>query len=75
MTAKMKSVTHKHKVLVTLLLLALLLVTGCGINSVNNVPPNFLFIMDVKSVGDFEGCVNVNIRIDAEGRGRYDVPR
>ena len=29
--------------------------------------------MDVKSAKDFEGCVNVNIRIDANGKGRFDV--
>ena len=30
--------------------------------------------MDVKSAGEFEGCaVNVNLRIEASGRGRYET--
>lgn len=69
----MTSATTKQKLLIILLLLNVFLFTGCSTNSTANVPSDFLFLMDVKSAGDFEGCVNINIRIDSKGKGRYDV--
>jgi hypothetical protein len=57
-----------------LLSLATALVAGCSPNTNGSVPSDFLFTMDVKSAGDFEGCaVNVNIRIDAKGGGKYET--
>ena len=69
----MVSVTTKQKLLIVLALGTLLL-TGCRTTNSANVPSGFLFIMDVKSAGVLEGCpVNINIRIDAHGRGRYET--
>ena len=59
--------------LLSLIILGTALVSGCVTKGTSPVPSDFLFIMDVKSAGEFEGCVNVNIRLDAEGRGRYEV--
>jgi len=64
----------EQKLLVILFVLGAFLLTGCKANSTTEVPPDFLFLMDVKSAGDFEGCaVNVNLRIEASGRGRYET--
>ena len=65
--------TTKQKLLITLFIFGTLLLTGCEGNVTVNVPSDFLFIMDVKSAGDFEGCINVNIKIDADGKGRYEI--
>ena len=57
-----------------LLIIGATLLTGCTTAKTGNIPSDFLFIMDVKSAGDFEGCVvNVHIRIDANGSGRYET--
>ena len=64
----------KKVFLVTLLILNNFLLPGCKANSTANVPSDFLFSMDVKSAGNVKGCpVNINIRIDANGRGRYET--
>lgn len=57
-----------------ILMLGMLLIAGCLPDNISSVPSDFLFVMDVKSAGEFEECaVNVNIRIDARGRGRYET--
>ena len=57
-----------------MLALGMMFTTACSTDHTSNVPSDFLFVMDVKSAGDFEGCaVHVNIRIDANGRGRYET--
>ena len=62
------------KCLLILLTLGMLLIAGCSQSNPSAVPSDFLFIMDVKSAGEFEGCaVNVNLRIEASGRGRYET--
>ena len=64
----------KKAVIHFLLILCTLLIVGCSSNNISNVPADFLIIMDVRSAGDFDGCaVNVNIRIDAKGRGNYEA--
>jgi hypothetical protein len=56
------------------IILMLLLITSCSTADNSNIPSDFLFIMDVNSAGDFEGRpVNVNIQIDANGKGRYEA--
>ena len=62
-----------NKLLFILLSLGIVLLSGCSPVEINAVPSDFLFIMDVKSAGDFEGCVNINVEIDAKGKGRYEV--
>jgi hypothetical protein len=62
-----------HKLLLTLLILAIALFAGCDTKNTPSVPADFLFIMDVKSAREFDGCVHINIRIDADRGGRYDV--
>jgi hypothetical protein len=70
----MTSVTTKQILLIILLVSGILLFTGCRADSTNNVPSDFLFIIDVKSAGDFEGStVHINIKIDANGRGRFEL--
>jgi len=65
---------NKLKFLLTLLFLGSSFVSGCVTRDTNPVPSDFLFIMDVKSGGNFEGCpVNINIHIDAKGRGKYET--
>jgi hypothetical protein len=61
------------KLLFILLSLGIALLSACSPVNTSEVPSDFLFIIDVKSAGDFEGCVNVNVRIDAKGMGRYEV--
>lgn len=69
----MVSATNKQKSLPTLFILGILLLTGCTTNRPADVPSDFLFIMDVKSAGEFEGnAVNINIEIDSNGRARYE---
>jgi hypothetical protein len=63
----------KKAFLTFLLILGTLLLTGCRDDSTADVPSDFLFIMDVKSAGEFDGCVHVNLRINASGRGRYET--
>ena len=64
----------EQTLLVILFTLGTLLLAGCQANNATEVPSDFLFIMDVKSAGGFEGCaVNVNLRIEASGRGRYET--
>jgi hypothetical protein len=64
----------KKVVINFLLILSALLIVGCSSNSTTDIPTDFLFLMDVKSAGDFDGCpVNVNIRIDSKGKGRYET--
>jgi hypothetical protein len=47
---------------------------GCSAKNTNPTPSDFLFIMDVKSAGNFEGSTeHVNIEIDPIGRGRYEL--
>ena len=71
MTAKMRIAWNN---LLSLLILGTILITGCATKSASPVPSDFLFIMDVKSAGDFDGCaVHVNIRIDNNGRGKYET--
>ena len=60
--------------LLSLLVLGTILITGCATKSASPIPSDFLFIMDVKSAGDFDGCaVHVNLHIDANGRGKYET--
>jgi len=62
------------KPLFVLLSLGIALLSGCSSDKTSALPSDFLFLMDVKSAGDFEGCaVNVNIRIESTGRGRYET--
>ncbi len=63
----------KTSLLNILLIPVLFLIAGCSSNNLDSVPLDFLFIMDARSAGDFDGCVNVNIRIDADGRVRYEI--
>jgi len=62
-----------NKLLFILLSLGIVLLSGCSPNEFNAAPSDFLFIMDVKSAGEFENCVNVNIKIEANGKGRYEI--
>jgi len=60
--------------LLSLLVLGTALVSGCAAKDTGPVPSDFLFIMDVKSAGEFDGCaVHINLRIEANGRGRYET--
>jgi hypothetical protein len=43
---------------------------GCPDGKQNNIPPDFLLSVDVKSAG--EAVQHLNIRITAEGKGQYD---
>ena len=70
---KMMSVTIKQKLLITLYILITFLITGCQASSMANVPSDFLFTMDVRSGGEYDGGVHVNISINANGRGRYEI--
>lgn len=64
----------KKAFLNALLILGVLFIAGCSSNTISSVPSDFLFIMDVQKVGDFEDCpVNVNLRIDAHGSGKYEA--
>ena len=56
---KTKSARIKQsKYLAILLTLSVMLINGCTLNNTSNIPSDFLFIMDVNSAGDFEGCIN-----------------
>ena len=68
------SVRNNQKILPALFIFGTLWLIGCRPKSTANVPSDFLFIMDVKSAGAFEGCdEHVNIKIDSNGRGRYEL--
>ena len=56
----------------TLLVLSMILATGCSTNRTSNVPENFSFMMDVHSA-DQGTAQNVNIRIDARGEAEFDI--
>ena len=65
--------TRFLKHLLVLLTLGLISLAGCSSNNIGNVPADFSFVMDVSSAEDLADCpVNINIRIDARGRGQYD---
>jgi len=61
-----------NHLLIPLTLVSMLL-AGCSPSSEGSAPTDFLFMMDVSSPEDLADCpVNINIRIDAKGRGQYD---
>ena len=70
----MANVMNRMKFLLYLLVLIPLVLMGCRKSDIANIPADFLFIMDVESARDFENRpVNVNIQIDATGKGRYET--
>lgn len=57
---------------VIILVLSTTLVTGCSANETGSVPPDFSFVMDVRT--SEVGSANlINIKIDAKGRGQFEV--
>jgi hypothetical protein len=63
-----------HKQIFILVVFCLMATSGCsGKNSLERVPSDFAFRMDVRSTAsDLAASVHVNIRIDAKGKGQFE---
>lgn len=55
-----------------LVLLCTILVAGCSMNRTSSVPSDFHFVMDAWSA-ESGTADHVNIKINADGKGQYDV--
>ena len=61
-----------RRYLVVFLALSAVIAVGCSTITTRDVPSDFFFIMDVGSAEDTADCpINIHIRLDANGRGKY----
>ena len=69
--AKMMIARNKRKYLLVLLILGVILGTGCATKNLSAVPADFSFVMDARSA-EAGNANNVHIKIKAKGEGQYD---
>jgi hypothetical protein len=62
---------NKRKNLLVLLILGVILGTGCATKNLSAVPADFSFVMDARSA-EAGNANNVHIKITAKGEGQYD---
>jgi len=66
-----KMAARLSKYPVILLILVTILITGCSTNQTSSIPPDFEFMMDVGRP-ETGSATNINIRINAQGEGRFE---